>query len=340
MATQQVTVLLKRLNIFLTIPVTMLGLLIVIFSIAKVSPIDPVLALIGDSRDQSIYYHAKKELGLDLPIYKQFTKYLCKLIKGDLGTSTLTSNPVLTDIQRTLPATIELATVAIILGVTLGIPLGIIATVYRNRWPDKLLRIFCLFGNSVSIFWLGLMGLWLFYAILGWSPDPGRIGAEFLSENDEYFILLSSICSGNWPKLYSALSHLLLPALILAYYNLATISRMTRIFIIEQMQQEYIMVGRMKGLSELRLLFRHALPNASIPLLTVVLLSYASLLEGSTFVENIFMWPGLGYYMTQALLNSDVDAILGCTLVVGFIFISFNLLTEYLYRWLDPRIKL
>lgn len=336
MQIQQATIQLKNL---LSIVTTIFGLLIVVFLLAKISPIDPVLTLLGDSRDQATYIHAQKELGLDLSIHRQFVKYISKLLKGDFGNSRLTGNPVLMDIKHTLPATIELATVAIIFGVFLGVPLGIIAAMYKNLWPDKLLRICCLFGNSVSIFWLGLMSLWLFYATLDWIPEPGRVGIEFLTAKNSSFVLFSSLLHANWPMFYSAFGHLLLPASILAYYNLATISRMTRFFLLEQMQKEYILVGRMKGLSEIQLILRHALPNAAIPLLTIIILSYASLLEGSTLVENIFMWPGLGYYITQALLSSDINAILGCAIVVGSVFIVCNLATERLYGLLNPLVK-
>jgi len=283
----------------------------------------------------------RSELGLDHPLLTQFGIYLGKVAQGDFGNSVLTSNPVLEDIRRVFPATLELATVGIIVGVLLGVPLGVWAAVRRGRFADQLVRVMGLVGYSVPIFWLGLMGLVLFYAKLGWVSGPGRIDIAF-----EYsvtpvtgLLLLDSAMAGEWAALRSALSHLALPGLLLGYFSLAYISRMTRSFMLKELGQEYIVAARAKGISEARIIWRHALRNAAVPLVTVIALSYAGLLEGSVLTETVFAWPGLGQYITNSLQNADMNAVLGGTLVVGSIFIALNLLSDLLYRLLDPRTR-
>jgi peptide/nickel transport system permease protein len=319
---------------------TCLGLILVIFLIARIIPIDPVLAIVGSKATATVYEAQKHALGLDLPIYKQFINYLIKIMQGDFGYSLLTSNLVLDDIKRVFPATIELATTAALFGVLLGVPIGILSAVYQDSWVDHTVRLFSLLGNSISIFWLALMGLLLFYAKLAWFPEPGRISFIYSDFNAKSgFVLLESLWLGKIDVFVDALQHILLPAIILAYYNLSHISRMTRLFMLEQLNQEYVLTARIKGLSEWRIIWVHVLRNAAIPLITVIILSYGSLLEGSTFVETIFLWPGLGYYLNQSLMNADLNATLGCTLIIGLIFIGFNILADYLYKILDPRVK-
>jgi len=324
-----------------SVALTCLGLLLMIFVIFQLVPIDPVLTLVGDRASEATYNSVRTELGLHLSWPQQFVVYLNKVVHLDFGYSLLTSNPVLEDISRVFPATLELAAVAIILGSGIGIPFGIVSAVYQNKWPDNLLRIISLLGNSLSIFWLGLMGLVVFYANLGWLPGPGRVDIKYLGDGDaQGFIIIKSFFTANWPLFIDAVKHIIMPAGILAFYNLAHISRMTRTFMIEQLSQEYIQTARIKGVTEWNIITRHAFPNIATPLLTVVILGFATLLEGSTFVEIIFMWPGLGYYLSRSLMNADLNATLCCTVIIGFIFISFNLFADYLYKYLDPRTRM
>ena len=324
-----------------SVVLTFLGLLFVTFIIGRVMPIDPVLAVVGDRAPAEVYEQARLDLGLHLPLWRQFWIYVQHAVTGDFGYSVLTANPVLEDIKRVFPATLELATLATVIGVACGVPLGVIAAVHRGRWPDQVIRVLGLVGYSAPIFWLGLMGLLLFYATLDWVSGPGRLDVayDYLVEPVTGMLLVDSLLAGEMAVFRNAFSHIILPASLLGYFSLAYISRMTRSFMLEQLSQEYIVTARVKGLSEARVIWRHALGNVMMPLITVIALSFASLLEGSVLTEIVFAWPGLGQYITQALLNADMNAVLGGTLVVGAVFIGLNLLADLLYRVLDPRAR-
>lgn len=330
----------KVLNRLLTALLTLFGLIFITFIIGRVLPIDPVLATVGDRASADIYEAVKIELGLHLPWYKQFYHYCLNMISGNFGTSFLTNNKVIDDLKLVFPATIELATLAMFISTFIGIPLGIFAAIYQNKWPDHLVRIIALFGNSISIFWLGLMALLIFYSKLEWAPSPGRLDTFY-----EYytlksgFLFIETALYGEWEIFFNALKHIMLPACILAYFKLALITRMTRTFMIEILHQEYILTAKIKGLPTWYIICVHAFRNALIPLTTIIGLSYAALLEGATFIETIYLWPGLGYYLTQALKNADMNAILGTTILIGTIFIVINLLTDTLYHLFDPRMK-
>ena len=324
-----------------TFVITMLGLLLVTFLIGRVIPIDPVLAVVGDRAPPDVYEKARIALGLDKPLWEQFITYIGQVLRGEFGTSVLTSNPVLTDIKRVFPATLELATLGTIIGVSLGVPLGVAAAVYKGKWPDNLVRILGLFGYSIPVFWLGLMGLLLFYAQLGWVGGPGRISVAFddLVTPRSGVLILDAIWEGEWDVARDAFSHIILPAGVLGFFSLAYVSRMTRSFMINELSQAYILTARVKGASESRVIWRHALRNAAAPLATVIALSYAGLLEGSVLTETIFAWPGLGRYITNSLLQADMNAVLGGTVVVGMVFISLNLFAYIMARLFDPRTR-
>ncbi len=324
-----------------SIAATLFGLLFVTFFIARVMPIDPVLALVGERATQEVYDAAYKQLGLDQPLYVQFFYYIRDVLTGDFGTAVLTSRPVIEDIARVFPATLELATIATIIGVIFGIPAGVVAAVNEGRWPDQVLRFLGLFGYSMPVFWIGLVGLLVFYGQLGWVGGPGRLDIfyEDIIPSVTGMILIDSAIAGDWTIFWNAVSHIILPASILGYYSLAYISRMTRSFMLEQLSQEYITTARVKGMSEFKVIWRHALGNVMIPLITVIVLSYANLLEGSVLTEVIFAWPGLGNYITNALLSADMNAVLGGTVVVGLVFVGLNLLSDILYKLVDPRAR-
>ena len=323
------------------IVLTVLGLLAVTFFIGRVIPVDPALAIAGDRAPEHVLQRVREELGLNLPLPQQFLRYVGKALHGDFGNSVLTTHPVLDDILATFPATLELATCGILLGAGLGVPLGVWAAVRRGGVADHTVRVMGLVGYSVPIFWLGLMALVLFYAKLGWVAGPGRIDVafEYSFERTTGLMLLDAARAGEWEAFRNALSHLALPAGLLGYFSLAYISRMTRSFMLNELAAEYIVAARAKGLSETRIIWRHALRNALVPLVTVIALSYAGLLEGSVLTETVFSWPGLGLYITNSLQNADMNAVLGGTLVVGTVFIALNLLSDGLYRLLDPRTR-
>ena len=323
------------------VALTLLGLLAVTFFIGRVIPVDPALAIAGDRAPEHVLQRVREELGLNLPIYQQFGRYVGRAVQGDFGNSVLTSNPVFDDIKKTFPATLELATCGILIGAGLGVPLGVWAAVRRGGAADHAVRVMGLVGYSVPIFWLGLMALVLFYAKLGWVGGPGRIDVEyeFTVTRVSGIMLLDTAMAGQWEAFRNALSHLVLPAALLGYFSLAYISRMTRSFMLTELAAEYIVAARAKGLSETRIIWRHALRNAMVPLVTVIALSYAGLLEGSVLTETVFAWPGLGLYITNSLQNADMNAVLGGTIVVGTVFIGLNLLSDLLYRLLDPRTR-
>jgi len=324
-----------------TVALTYLGLLAVTFFIGRVIPVDPALAIVGDRAPEHVVQRVREELGLNEPLPVQFAMYVGKALQGDFGTSVLTSQPVWLDIVKTFPATFELATCGILIGAGLGIPLGVWAAVRQGGWADHLVRVVGLIGYSVPVFWLGLMALVLFYARLDWGGGPGRIDVayEYSVERVTGVLLVDAALAREWEAWRNAFSHLVLPASLLGYFSLAYISRMTRSFMLAELAQEYVVAARAKGLSEARIVWRHALRTAAVPLTTVVALSYAGLLEGSVLTETVFSWPGLGLYITNSLQNADMNAVLGGTIVVGSVFIGLNLLSDLLYRSLDPRTR-
>lgn len=329
----------------ISLAITFLGLLLITFIIGRVVPIDPVLSIVGERASQAQIDQVREQLGLNEPLMTQFGYYIWDVLHGDFGRSLMTSQPVIDDIARFFPATLELATLATIVGVLFGVPGGVLAAVHQGRWPDQAIRVFGLFGYSMPVFWLGLMGLLIFYGELGWVGGPGRLDAtyELMYEYDvptvTGAVLIDSALAGAWDIFRNALSHVILPSLVLGYFSLAYISRMTRSFMLEQLSQEYVTTARVKGAPEWRVIWVHALGNVLIPLITVIALSYASLLEGSVLTETVFAWPGLGLYITNALFSADMNAVLGGTVVVGLVFISLNLLSDLLYRVVDPRAR-
>jgi len=296
---------------------------------------------VGEQASKSTYDAAYEQLGLDRPIIVQFALYVWDVIHGDFGKSLLTARPVSQDIARVFPATLELATIGVFVGIVLGVPLGVIAAVKRGSWIDQVARVIALVGYSMPIFWLGLMGLLIFYGILGWVGGPGRVGIFYVDivPSVTGMILIDSILDRNWLVFKDALSHIVLPASLLGYYSLAYISRMTRSFMLEQLSAEYITTARVKGMLESAVIWRHAFKNIRVQLITVIALSYANLLEGSVLTEIIFSWPGIGSYITTALLSADMSAVMGGTVVVGLIFILLNIFSDLLYKVFDPRAK-
>ncbi|ASW04699.1 ABC transporter permease [Rhizobium sp. 11515TR] len=327
---------------FLVVAVTTyLGLLAVTFFIGRVIPIDPALAIAGDHAPQQILERLRREMHLDEPLYLQFYYYLVSALSGDFGTSVLTTNPVMDDIRRVFPATMELATVGTIIGAIFGVPFGVLAAVRRNSFIDQIVRVIGLVGYSVPVFWLAMVSLVIFYAKLNWVAYPGRIDIayEYTFTPITGFFLLDSALQGQWDVFWDVFRHIILPASLLGYFSLAYISRMTRSFMLNELGQEYIVAARAKGLSETRVIWGHALRSAAVPLITVIALSYAGLLEGSVLTEIVFSWPGIGFYITSSLRNADMNAVLGGTIVVGTVFIGINLISDLLYRTLDPRTR-
>jgi peptide/nickel transport system permease protein len=318
---------------------TFLGLLVITFLIGRVIPIDPVLAVVGDRATTEQYEAAREAMGLDRPLALQFVAYVGDVLRGDLGMSVSTNRPVAEDLASVFPATLEMATLGILIGVGLGVPLGVTAAARQGSAVDQAIRVFALLGYSVPAFWLGLVGLALFYAGLGWVSGPGRVDIfyEGLVPPVTGLLLVDSLIAGDTDVFRSAVSHIVLPATILGFFSLAYIARMTRSFMLDQLSQEYVTTARVKGVPEWRVVWGHAFRAIRVQLITVIGLSYAGLLEGSVMIETVFSWPGIGNYLTTALFNADMNAVLGATLVIGAVFIFINKISDVLYRFLDPR---
>ena len=323
----------------LTLAFTLLGLALLTFLIGRVVPIDPVLKIVGEKAPQEVYERVYLELGLDKPLLVQFGDYLGQILRGDFGTSFSTTRPVLTDLLDFFPATLELSTIGLIIGIVLGVPMGVASAYWHEKWPDHVMRLVGLVGYSVPIFWLGLVALFVFYYMLNWVSGPGRVDVFYqgVVPSVTGAILIDSLLAREMGVFRNAISHMALPALLLGYYSLAYISRMTRSVMLQELSREYILTARLKGASELSVVMYHALRNAAIPLLTVIALSYGGLLEGSVLIETIFAWPGIGNYIFSSLFAADMNAVLGGTILVGTVFVLLNTFSDLLYRVLDPR---
>ena len=324
-----------------SVPITLFGLMLVTFFIGRVMPIDPVLAIVGDRAPQDVVEQTRIALGLDRSLPVQFVIYLDKLLHGDLGRSVMTSHTVVDDIARFFPATLELATFAILIAIVVGVPLGVLAAVKQGSRIDHTIRVVCLAGHSLPIFVLALLCLLVFYATLGIAPGPGRQDVMFEDTVPVVTNLLTvdALLADDWDAFRDAVAHLLQPAGVLAYFSMAYIARMTRAFMLDALSGEFVITARAKGLSAARVIWRHAFGNIAVRLLTVIVLTYAGLLEGAVVTETVFSWPGLGQYLTVSLLNADMNAVLGATLVVGLTYLGFNLLADLLYRLMDPRVR-
>lgn len=325
----------------LTLGLTLLGLLIITFTLSSFSPVDPVLQIVGDHASLDTYNQVKHELGLDRPIYSQFSHYVTRLFHGHLGIASSTGQPVFEDLLATFPATLELATLAVFFGASLGLLFGVLCARFVGTPFDVILRVLTLLGSSVPIFWLGLILLLIFYATLQWTAGPGRLDDiyQFTIEPVTGFALIDTLLAGDKDAFFNALSHLILPVCVLAYFALASITRLTRSACLTEMNKEYVTLARAKGLGELRILFTHVLPNIRGVLMTIIALSYTSMLEGSVLTETVFAWPGIGRYLTTALFAGDTTAIMGGTLVIGLCFVLINNITDIIIRLTDPRVR-
>lgn len=329
--------LLRRL---VRIVFVLLGVTIATFLLSHVVPGDPAAAALGDrARDEQLKAF-RAEYGLDRPVPEQYVIYMQGLLQGDLGNSIRSRRPVLQDLREFFPATLELAVAALLIAIILGIPAGIWSAVYRNRLPDHLVRIFSLVGGSLPIFWLGLLMIGLFYDRLGLLPVGGRID-QFIPPPQTItgLFTVDSFLTGNMTAFQSSVIHLILPAFVLGYFSTAVIARMMRSSMLEVLNQDYLRTARAKGLKERTVILRHGFRNALIPTLTIIGITFGSLLSGAVLTETIFTWPGIGRYATAAALGLDFPAVMAVTLIAGIIFPVSNLIIDLCYAWLDPRIR-
>ncbi len=320
---------------------TLFGLTVLTFLIGRVMPVDPVIAAVGDNAPEDVILRVRAEMGLDQPIPVQFLHYLYQLAHGDFGMSVLTKNPVATDIVRFFPATFELATAALILAALIGVPLGVWAAVRQGTITDQAIRVVCLAGHSVPVFMLSLISLLIFYSWLDIAPGPGRQDIIFDGMIDTVtgILTIDTLLAGDFDAFKDALAHMAQPVIILAYFSMAYIARMTRAFMIDALKGEYVITARAKGLSLTTVIWGHAFPTVAVQLVTVMALTYAGLLEGAVVTETVFSWPGIGQYLTVSLMNADMNPVVGTTLLIGLIYVGLNLIADILYRVLDPRVQ-
>lgn len=323
----------------LTIIPVLLGVSVLVFSFIHLIPGDPALTMLGERATPEKVEEVRRHLGLDRPIPEQYLIYLGKIVRGDLGISIVRGDPVLTDLLRRFPATVELATAAIFLALLFGIPIGIVSAVWRNSLVDSFSRVWALAGVSMPIFWLGLMLAWFFGVQLRWLPTGFRLDTGTAFEPWTNFVILDAALQGNWAVLRDALRHLILPAVALATIPLAVIARMTRASMLEVLSQEYIRTAEAKGLPQAAVILRHALRNALLPVLTVVGLQIGHLLAGAILTETIFSWPGIGLWVYESIESRDYAIVQGASLFIAVIFVVVNLITDVLYAAIDPRIK-
>ncbi len=317
---------------------------IITFFIARVVPSDPAAAWVGPHPTQEQIAQARELLGLDRPLYVQYLTYMIALFQGDLGTSVRSHQPIATDLKTFLPATLELVLVSMVMSIVIGIPLGVFSGAKKGSLLDHLSRLVSIAGVSMPAFWLGLLLQLLFFSRLGLLPLGSRLSTEVALYNPIIpvtgFYLIDSLVMGNWVAFKDALLHVILPAFTVATYAIGLTTRMTRSTMIEVLNERYILAARVAGIRERTVLFVLALKNAIIPTLTVLALAFVYLLTGAILVEIIFSWPGLGLYVTNAVLSIDFPVIVSVTLVVTVFYVFINLFLDLLQAMIDPRITL
>jgi peptide/nickel transport system permease protein len=332
--------LLKRISIGI---VLCIGITFVAFVLTQLVPGDPATANLGQqaASDPAAVAAFRHENGLDKPLPVQYAVYLKNVLHGDFGRSQQSHRPVSTDLAEYIPATLELAIFAIILSLLIGVTFGVIAAVYRDRWPDQILRVASLAGVSMPTFWIALLAFYIFFFKLGWLPSGGRIGpTQNAPTHTTGLYTVDALIHGQWSLLGSVLYHLLLPGLVLAIYTIGMLLRFTRASVLEILGNDYVRAARAKGLPERIVIVRHVLRPALISIITVAGVAFGSLLSGTVLVESIFSWPGLGEYAYTSAKNLDLPAIMGVSVVVAVVYIVMNLLVDVLYGVIDPRIRL
>lgn len=329
--------ILRRL--LLLIPV-IVGLTIIMFAIARLLPGDPVALAAGPNATQAEIAALAVEYGLDKPIWAQYATYVSGLVHGDLGKSLLTRRPVAADIKAYLPATLELVFAAMFIAVAVGIPLGLVTAVWRNRWPDYLAQVGAIGAISMPRFFLGLLLQLCFAMWLMWLPLGGRLPIVVIPPRAVTgFLTINSLIAGNWSTFVMSLRHLALPAIAMSLSPLATIMRMMRASTIEVMQQDYVMTARALGLPSRKIITKYVARNAVSATLTVIGLYFGWLLGGTVLVETVFDWPGLGLYATKAIVSQDMMPVIGVALVIGLLFVFANLVIDLLYGVINPKVR-
>ncbi len=345
--------ILKRL---LSVIPTLIGVTLVIFLFQRLIPGDPAVAMLGERATEENIARIREQFGLDRPPFldrealaqgdfqgffdSQYTRYFGRLIRFDLGESIQRRIPVAETLRERFPATLELSLLSMAIALLIGIPAGIASASRRNTFMDGATMIGSLIGVSMPIFWLGIMEIMLFSVLLGWLPTGGRLPTGVEIQSITNLLLLDSILTWNFDGFFAALRHIILPAVALATIPAAIITRMTRSSMLDVLQEDYIRTATAKGLSEKIVLFRHALKNAFLPVITIIGIQAGTLLAGAVLTETIFSWPGIGKWVYDSILGRDYPIVQGVTLLIAIIFLLVNLIVDLSYAILDPRITL
>ena len=334
---------------------TLIGVTFVIFMFQRLIPGDPAVAMLGEHASQENVARIREQLGLNRPLFldrealaegnlagffdSQYIRYLGRLIQLDLGNSIHRRIPVAETLALRFPATVELALLSMLLAILIGVPVGIISASRRGSMLDSVTMVGSLVGVSMPIFWLGLMEIMLFGVILKWLPTGGRVSSGIQVEAITHLILVDSLLTGNFEAAWDVIKHIIMPTIALATIPMAIIARMTRSSMLDVLQEDYIRTAHAKGLAERVVLFRHALKNAFLPVITIIGLQTGILMAGAVLTETIFSWPGIGKWIYDSILARDYPIVQGGTLLIAIIFVFFNLLVDLSYGYLDPRIK-
>jgi peptide/nickel transport system permease protein len=319
---------------------SILGVTFLVFTISHLVPADPIAVYLGPQATADQIESLKEEWGLKEPVIVQYGMFLKNLARGNLGFSMVSRKPVAEELLYYFPATFELTLVSMTFAILLGLLIGIVSALRRNRLIDHLARFYSIVGISMPIFWLGLLLLLLFYVHLGWLPGGGRIGYGIEVKNITGLLVLDSLLTRNWPGLWSSLSHLVLPGYCLASAVLATIARITRSSVLQVIGEDFVQAARAKGISEVKVIGKHVLKNSILPVLTISGVLYGQLLGGAVLTETIFSWPGMGRYVVRSILHLDFQPIMGFTVLCALLYAFFNLVVDILYSLVNPQIRL
>ncbi len=318
----------------------LVGISLTVFLVMRVIPGDPAVAMMGEQASPARLSELRRTLGLDRPLPLQYLQYVLDAARGDLGRSILSNRPVASELAVRFPATVELAVAAMLVGLLVGVPLGILAATRRGSTADALTMTVSLFGVSMPVFWLGLVFIWIFALTLGWLPVSGRFRADLELPGVTHSYVMDAVLARNGPALLDALRHLVLPAITLGTIPMAGIARMTRSSLLDVLGEDYIRTARAKGLSSVRVIFKHAIRNAAIPVVALIGLQVGTLLGGAIVTETIFSWPGVGRFLLEGVLARDYPVVQGTVLVVTALFALINVIVDVCYVVLDPRVRL
>lgn len=330
--------LVKRL---LSLMPVLLGITLLVFGFLHFIPGGPAVVLLGERATPEQVATLTRQLGLDQPLWLQYVKFLGNLVQLNLGTSIMSGIPIADELRVRCPATFELAIAAMLVALTIGIPAGVLAAVYKNRWVDQLTMTGSLLGVSLPVYWLGLMLIYLFAVNLQWLPASGRISvnAGLTFQPITGFYVLDAILQLNGSALLDVLAHLVLPAMTLGTIPLAIVARITRSAMLDALSQDYIRTARAKGVPAGRVIGQHAFKNALLPISTITGLQFGSLLGGAILTETIFAWSGLGSWIYQGILERDYPVVQGGVVFVAIAFVLINLLVDLSYAVIDPRVQ-